>query len=73
MEEYAQTYAERTGRARIENLEFYIVFSMFRMAAIVQGIVMRAKQGNASSDNAADVGKMAKAIADAAWKLARQA
>lgn len=70
---YAQTYAERTGRDRIENLEFYIVFSMFRMAAIVQGIVMRAKQGNASSDNAADVGAMAKGIADAAWKLAQEA
>lgn len=68
---YVQTYAERTGRDRIENLEFFIVFSMFRMAAIVQGIVMRAKQGNASSDNAADVGRMARGIADAAWRLAQ--
>ena len=42
------------------------------MAAIVQGIVMRAKQGNASSDNAADVGKAAKAIADSAWELAQR-
>lgn len=72
VESYAQTYAERTGRDRIENLEFYIVFSMFRMAAIVQGIVMRAKQGNASSDNAADVGKAAKAIANSAWELAQR-
>ncbi len=71
VQEYAATYAERTGRDRIENLDFYIAFSMFRMAAIVQGIVMRAKQGNASSDNAADVGKMVKAIADAAWRLAQ--
>lgn len=70
--DYAQAYADRTGRDRIENLEFYIAFSMFRMAAIVQGIVMRAKQGNASSDDAADVGKMARLIADAAWKLARE-
>ncbi|MDG2308510.1 MAG: phosphotransferase [Candidatus Binatia bacterium] len=73
VQEYAATYAKRTGRASIENLDFYIAFSMFRMAAIVQGIVMRAKQGNASSDNAADVGKMAKAIADAAWRLAQRA
>ncbi len=73
VEDYAATYAKRTGRERIENLEFYIAFSMFRMAAIVQGIVMRAKQGNASADNAADIGKMAKAIADAAWKLAQEA
>jgi aminoglycoside phosphotransferase (APT) family kinase protein len=73
VEEYAATYARRTGRDRIENLDFYIVFSMFRMAAIVQGIVMRAKQGNASSDDAADVGRMARAIADSAWDLARGA
>jgi len=73
VEDYAAKYAERTGRARIENLDFYIAFSMFRMAAIVQGIVMRAKQGNASSDNAGDVGKMARAIADAAWALAQKA
>ena len=72
VEEYAAKYAERTGRERIENLSFYIAFSMFRMAAIVQGIVMRAKQGNASSDNASDVGKLARGIADAAWKLAQQ-
>ena len=39
------------------------------MAAIVQGIAMRARQGNASSDNAAAVGQMAGAIADAAWGL----
>lgn len=71
--DYAQTYADRTGRERIEHLEFYIAFSMFRMAAIVQGIVMRAKQGNASSDNAADVGRLAKGIADAAWDLAQRA
>jgi hypothetical protein len=34
---------------------------------------MRAKQGNASSDDAADVGRMARAIADSAWDLARGA
>ena len=43
--------------------------SQFRMAAIVQGIAMRARQGNASSENAAAVGQMAGAIADAAWGL----
>lgn len=71
VDDYAAAYARRTGRERIDDLEFYIVFSMFRMAAIVQGIVMRAKQGNASSDNAADVGRLARGIADAAWKLAQ--
>ena len=73
VEDYVAAYARRTGREKIDNIEFFIAFSMFRMAAIVQGIVMRAKQGNASSDNAADVGKMARGIADAAWDLAQKA
>ena len=72
VDEYAAAYARRMGRDRIENLEFFIVFSMFRMAAIAQGIVMRAKQGNASSDNAKAIGKMAGLVADSAWKLAQE-
>ena len=68
-DEMVRWYCEATGRAGIPKIEFYVVFSLFRMAAIVQGIAMRARQGNASSDNAAAVGQMAGAIADAAWGL----
>jgi aminoglycoside phosphotransferase (APT) family kinase protein len=70
VEQYVSAYARRTGRERIEHLEFFVVFSMFRMAAIAQGIVMRARIGSASSENALAVGRMARAIADAAWELA---
>jgi aminoglycoside phosphotransferase (APT) family kinase protein len=72
-EEYVAAYCRRTGRARIDNLEFYVVFAMFRLAAIMQGIAMRAKLGNASSANADGVGKLARTMADTAWGLAQRA
>ncbi|NQX87580.1 MAG: phosphotransferase [Halioglobus sp.] len=51
-EEYVATYCERTGRKQIENWNFYLVFSLFRLAAIIQGIVKRAQIGTASSSDA---------------------
>jgi aminoglycoside phosphotransferase (APT) family kinase protein len=72
VDEYVAAYCRRTGRARVEDLEFYVVFAMFRLAAIAQGIAMRAKIGSASSANAEMVGRLARAIADAAWQLAQR-
>jgi aminoglycoside phosphotransferase (APT) family kinase protein len=51
-EEYVARYCERTGRNNIENWNFYLVFSLFRLAAICQGIVKRAEIGTASSAEA---------------------
>ncbi|NND69564.1 MAG: phosphotransferase family protein, partial [Halioglobus sp.] len=51
-EEYIAKYCERTGRESIDNWNFYIVFSLFRLAAIMQGIVKRAQIGTASSTEA---------------------
>ncbi|HEY8515598.1 MAG TPA: phosphotransferase [Candidatus Binatia bacterium] len=72
VEEYVAAYCRRTGRERIDNLEFYVVFALFRLAAIAQGIAMRARTGNASSDNAEAVGRLAGSLADAAWQLAQR-
>ena len=51
-EEYIARYCERTGRDGIDNWNFYLVFSLFRLAAILQGIVKRAQIGTASSAEA---------------------
>ena len=51
-EEYVARYCERTGRNNIENWNFYLVFSLFRLSAICQGIVKRAEIGTASSAEA---------------------
>jgi aminoglycoside phosphotransferase (APT) family kinase protein len=51
-EEYIAKYCERTGRTEIQNWDFYLIFSLFRLAAIVQGIRKRAQIGTASSAEA---------------------
>jgi len=69
--EYLTKYCQRTGIPEISNAdwEFYIVFNMFRLAGILQGVMARALQGNASSDEAADAGKRARPLAELAWQL----
>jgi aminoglycoside phosphotransferase (APT) family kinase protein len=67
---YVERYCVRTGRAGIapRDWEFCVVFSMFRLAAILQGIAKRALIGTSADANAADVGRRARVIADAAWR-----
>lgn len=52
-EDFVAAYAERCGKDRIDNLSFYVAFSFFRMASIVQGVYRRALDGNASSPESA--------------------
>lgn len=53
-EAYVRAYCKRTGRAYpIPDMDFYIGFSVFRLASISQGVYKRGLDGNASSDNAA--------------------
>lgn len=65
--EYIRRYCERTGRDRIRSFDFYSAFSMFRLAAILQGIKARSLQGNASSAAAAEAGDRARPMAEAGW------
>lgn len=68
-EEYLARYCERTGRDGIPNWNFYLVFSMFRLAAILQGIVKRVQVGTASSAQADERGAMVKPLARLAAEL----
>jgi len=72
VDDYVAAYCRRTGRARVDDLEFYVVFALFRSAAIMQGIAMRAKIGTASAANAELVGKYARTIADTAWEIVQR-
>ncbi len=58
-EEYIREYCKRRGLNDIENWEFYLAFSMFRLSAIIQGVVARAEAGNASNPEAAAMMRMA--------------
>ena len=66
-EEYLAWYCERTGRASIENWNFYLAFAVFRLASILQGVYKRGLQGNASSDTALERGRLAPMAAAMAW------
>jgi aminoglycoside phosphotransferase (APT) family kinase protein len=54
------------GIERIDNFSFYVAFSFFRLAAIVQGVAKRAIEGNASSEQAAELGRFVHPIASMA-------
>lgn len=68
-EEYIARYCERTGRDGIDNWNFYIVFSLFRLAAILQGIVKRAQIGTASSAEAESRGDAVVPLSEMALAL----
>ncbi len=70
-QEYLAAYARRTGRTSIEHWEFYLAFSLFRLASIVQGVYKRGLDGNASSTTATKYGNRALAMADMAWSLVK--
>jgi aminoglycoside phosphotransferase (APT) family kinase protein len=72
-EEYAARYCERTGVALQENWAFYRAYNLFRVAAIIQGVVHRQKHGNAAASNAAELAQRVRPLAQAAWREARDA
>ena len=48
-EEFIAKYCERRGIDGIDNFGFYLSFCFFRMAGIIQGVLKRALDGNASN------------------------
>ena len=70
--DYVAHYCERMGLGSIPNWTFYLAFSFFRLAAILQGVLKRALDGNASDpkrglqmgEAVAVLGQMAVALID---------
>ena len=58
--EYVAQYCALRGIKPPENWAFYMVFSFFRLAAILEGVLHRAQSGNAS--NPRDIGMMSGTI-----------
>lgn len=69
--EYVAAYCRRTGRSEIKNLDFYVAFNMFRLAAIFHGIKGRIARGTAASGHARDMVAALPFIAERAWQQAR--
>jgi aminoglycoside phosphotransferase (APT) family kinase protein len=51
---------------------YYLAFCMFRLAGILQGVLARALQGNASSETALQAGRRARPLAELGWRLVQE-
>jgi aminoglycoside phosphotransferase (APT) family kinase protein len=72
-DEYIAMYCRRTHRdAGIPNRNFYSAFNFFRLAAILQGIAGRVRDGTAASAHASQASKAVQPLADLGWQFARQ-
>ena len=54
--DYVSNYCSKMGINSIPNWSFYLAFGFFRLAGIAQGVYKRSIQGNASADNAKELG-----------------
>jgi aminoglycoside phosphotransferase (APT) family kinase protein len=69
--DYMTAYGRRTGRDAAPLWRFAMAFSLFRTAAIQQGVFARSLQGNASSSDAFRFGESFRRVASAGWRVAR--
>jgi len=67
--EYLAAYCRRTGRDTVPNWDFYMVFALFRIAAILAGVYRRGLDGNASDSQAVERGAVYQAMAEIAWSV----
>ena len=61
--EFLAAYCRRTGLSDVEPWSFYLACSFFRLAAICQGVLKRALNGNASNERASELGTMVEPLA----------
>jgi aminoglycoside phosphotransferase (APT) family kinase protein len=68
-QDYVAAYCRRTGRQSIEDWTFYVAFSLFRLAAIAQGVYKRGLDGIAASPEALKRGHAARIMSEIGWSL----
>jgi aminoglycoside phosphotransferase (APT) family kinase protein len=73
-DEYIQRYCASTGRdpaGVVANMDFYIAYNMFRLAAIVHGIRGRVVRGTAANAHAKNTAATVEPLAALAWQQAQ--
>jgi aminoglycoside phosphotransferase (APT) family kinase protein len=70
---YVDRYVARTGFDPRPHLSAYLAYNFFRIAAILQGIAGRVRDGTATSEHAAAKAQMVRPLAQIAWRFAREA
>jgi len=73
MADYVESYVARTGLDPRPHLPAYLAYNFFRIAAILQGIIGRVRDGTATSEFAPAKAEMIRPLADKAWEFAQDA
>ena len=73
MADYVDDYVARTGLDPRPHLPVYLAYNFFRIAAILQGIIGRVRDGTATSEFAPAKAEMIRPLAEKAWEFAQQA
>jgi aminoglycoside phosphotransferase (APT) family kinase protein len=73
MVEYVEMYRARTGLDPRPHLAAYLAYNFFRIAAILQGIAGRVRDGTATNEHAAAKASMVRPLAEVGWRFAREA
>jgi aminoglycoside phosphotransferase (APT) family kinase protein len=68
-QEMVAEYCRHAGIERIDNWPFYLIYNMFRSAAIIQGVYKRGLDGNASSSKALEFKAAARLRSERAWAM----
>jgi aminoglycoside phosphotransferase (APT) family kinase protein len=71
--DYVDAYVERTGFDPRPYLPVYLAYNFFRLAAILQGIIGRVRDGTATSEYAPASADTVRPLAMTAWEFAREA
>jgi aminoglycoside phosphotransferase (APT) family kinase protein len=73
MANYVDAYVKRTGLDPRSALPAYLAYNFFRIAAILQGIIGRVRDGTATSEFAPAKAEMIRPLAEKAWAFAHEA
>ncbi len=73
MEDYVDDYVARTGLDPRPHLPAYLAYNFFRIAAILQGIIGRVRDGTATSEFAPAKAELIRPLAEKAWDFAQAA
>jgi aminoglycoside phosphotransferase (APT) family kinase protein len=72
-DDYVAAYAKRTGLNPGPHLDRYLAYNFFRLAAIIQGIVGRVRDGTAANEQAAARAEAVRPLAETAMQFAHRA
>ena len=73
IDQAVEQYCALTGRSGVPSLDWCFAYNLFRLAAILQGIAGRVRDGTAASPHALEMAEKVEPLAEAAWSFARKA